>query len=143
MREPHLAWSRLKETVPAGVAVKSLIGMETSPNEIVPEPSACGGIVLGTIPRGPVSCANVLTAQYFVVWLRRAALLVVVAALAAGCAGGPAEPGPVTTAFKHAKILGPSAPVPGLLREFEKRPARVRAHAASVPGKSPGPQHSR
>src|SRR5947207_825220 len=56
--------------------------METSPNEIVPEPSACGGIVLGTIARGPVSCANVLTAQYFVVGLRRAAVLVVVAEFA-------------------------------------------------------------
>src|SRR5438067_2015807 len=106
--------------------------METSPNEIVPEPSACGGIVLGTIARGPVSCANVLTAQYFVVGLRRAALLVVVAALAAGCAGGPAEPGPVTLVFKHAKILGPSDPVPGLLREFEKRHPGVRVQAESL-----------
>src|SRR5438445_536467 len=106
--------------------------METSPNEIVPEPSACGGIVLGTIARGPVSCANVLTAQYFVVGLRRAALLVVVAALAAGCAGGPAESGPVTLVFKHAKILGPSDPVPGLLREFEKRHPGVRVQAESL-----------
>src|SRR6266403_1072713 len=106
--------------------------METSPNEIVPEPSACGGIVLGTIARGPVSCANVLTAQYFVVGLRRAALLVVVAALAAGCAGGPADSGPVTLVFKHAKILGPSDPVPGLLREFEKRHPGVRVQAESL-----------
>src|SRR6267142_4296339 len=106
--------------------------METSPNEIVPEPRACGGIVLGTIARGPVSCANVLTPQYFVVWLRRAALLVVVAALAAGCAGGPAESGPVTLVFKHAKILGPSDPVPGLLREFEKRHPGVRVQAESL-----------
>ena len=88
--------------------------------------------MLGTIARGPVSCANVLTAQYFVVGLRRAALLVVVAALAAGCAGGPAEPGPVTLVFKHAKILGPSDPVPGLLREFEKRHAGVRVQAESL-----------
>src|SRR6267143_2172778 len=106
--------------------------METSPNEIVPEPRACGGIVLGTIACGPVSCANVLTPQYFVVWLRRAALLVVVAALAAGCAGGPAEPGPVTLVLKHAKILGPSDPVPGLLREFEKRHPGVRVQAESL-----------
>ena len=88
--------------------------------------------MLGTIARGPVSCANVLTAQYFVVGLRRAALLVVVAALAAGCAGGPAEPGPVTLVFKHAKILGPSDPVPGLLREFEKRHPGVRVQAESL-----------
>src|SRR5258708_29606343 len=31
-----------------------------SPNEIVPEPRACGGIVLGTIARGPLSYTNVL-----------------------------------------------------------------------------------
>src|SRR2546423_5574522 len=106
--------------------------METSPNEIVPEPSACGGMVLGTIARGPVSCANVLTAQYFVVWLRRAALLVVVAALAAGCSGGRTEPGPVTLVFKHAKILGPSDPVPALLREFERQHPGVRVQAESL-----------
>ena len=88
--------------------------------------------MLGTIACGPVSCANVLTPQYFVVWLGRAALLVVVAALAAGCAGGPAEPGPVTLVFKHAKILGPSDPVPGLLREFEKRHPGVRVQAESL-----------
>src|SRR5437879_12569904 len=107
--------------------------METSPNEIVPEPSACGGIVLGTIARGPVSCANVLTAQYFVVGLRRAALLVVVAALAAGCAGGPAEPGPVTLVFKHAKILGPSDPVPGLLREIGRASCRKGGRSRVLP----------
>src|SRR5438552_13373378 len=103
--------------------------METSPNEIVPEPSACGGIVLGTIARGPVSCANVLTAQYSVVGLRRAALLVVVSALAAGCAAGPADSGPVTLVFKHAKHLGPSDPVPGLPRQLQKRHPRVPVHA--------------
>jgi len=37
-RVPHGTWSRLKAT-PAEVAVVySLIGMDTSPNEIVPEP---------------------------------------------------------------------------------------------------------
>jgi multiple sugar transport system substrate-binding protein len=64
--------------------------------------------------------------------LRRAALLVVVAALAAGCAGGPPEAGPVTLVFKHAKILGPSDPVPGLLREFERRHPGVRVQAESL-----------
>src|SRR6267143_579563 len=106
--------------------------METSPNEIVPEPRACGGIVSGTITRVSPLLRNVPAAQYFVVRLRRAALLVVVAALAAGCAGGPAESGPVTLVFKHAKILGPSDPVPGLLREFEKRHPGVRVQAESL-----------
>jgi multiple sugar transport system substrate-binding protein len=57
------------------------------------------------------------------------ALLVVVAALAAGCAGEGPAPGPVTLVFKHAKILGPSDPVPALLREFEKRHPGVRVQA--------------
>src|SRR5437879_11699617 len=75
-------------------------------------------MVSGTITRVSPSLPNVPAAQYFVVRLRRAALLVVVAALAAGCAGRPAESGPVTLVFKHAKILGPSDPVPGLLLEL-------------------------
>src|SRR5438034_9009129 len=86
-------------------------------------------MVSGTITRVRPSFPNVPAAQYFVVRLRRAALLVVVAALAAGCAGGPAESGPVTLVFKHAKILGPSDPVPGLLPEFGKRRPRLRVHA--------------
>jgi multiple sugar transport system substrate-binding protein len=49
-----------------------------------------------------------------------------VAALAAivllgGCAERREGVGPVTLVFKHAKILGPSDPIPGLLREFERR----------------------
>src|SRR3989442_351369 len=89
-------------------------------------------MVSGTITRVSPSLPNVPAAQYFVVRLRRAALLVVVAALAAGCAGGPAESGPVTLVFKHAKVLGPSDPVPGLLREFEKRHPGVRVQAESL-----------
>src|SRR5260370_36456244 len=99
--------------------------METSPNEIVPEPRACGGIVLGTIARGPVSCANVLTPQYFVVWVRRGALLVGVAADAAGCAGGPAGPGPATVVFQHGQTLGPPDPRPGRLPASQQRPTRA------------------
>jgi multiple sugar transport system substrate-binding protein len=68
-----------------------------------------------------------------VVALRRAALLLVVGALAAGCAGGGAErDGAVTLVFKHAKILGPTDPVPGLLREFERRHPGVRVQAESM-----------
>src|SRR5712692_4745518 len=37
IRLPHLACSRLKETPAEAAAVYSLIGMDTSPNEIVPE----------------------------------------------------------------------------------------------------------
>jgi multiple sugar transport system substrate-binding protein len=100
---------------------------------MVPEPSACGGIVLGTIARAPVSCANVPTALNIVVALRLAALLLVVSWLAAACAGGGAEREPgLTLVFKHAKILGPSDPVPGLLREFERRHPGVRVQAESM-----------
>src|SRR5213594_3898485 len=93
-------------------------------------------MVSGTITRVSPSFPNVPAAQYFVVRLRRAALLVVVAALAAGCAGGPAESGPVTLVFKHAKILGPSDPVPRLLREFEARNPGVRVRSESLPWSS-------
>src|SRR5207245_11627565 len=90
-------------------------------------------MVSGTITRVSPSFPNVPAAQYFVVRLRRAALLVVVAALAAGCAGGPAESGPVPLVFKHAKILGPSDPGPRPLRELENRPPRSRLPAGAPP----------
>jgi len=51
---------------------------------------------------------------------RRAALLLLALALA-GCAERRDGPAPVTLVFKHAKILGPSDPMPGLLRDFERR----------------------
>jgi trehalose/maltose transport system substrate-binding protein len=38
-----------------------------------------------------------------------------------GCAERRDGAGPVTLVIKHAKILGPSDPIPGLLREFERR----------------------
>src|SRR5688572_27405363 len=41
---PHFSWSWLKETPPAEAAVYILMGIETSPNERVPEPMECGGI---------------------------------------------------------------------------------------------------
>jgi hypothetical protein len=40
-----LAWSWLKLTPPAEAAVYILTGMETSPKEIVPDPSECGGMI--------------------------------------------------------------------------------------------------
>ena len=52
---------------------------------------------------------------------RRSVITLVRAALAlAGCAERDGS-GPVTLVFKHAKILGPSDPIPGLLRDFERR----------------------
>lgn len=71
-------------------------------------------------------------------WLRaatttgRCALGLALALLLAGCAGGGAEREPVTLVFKHAKILGPADPVPGLLREFEARHPGVRVKAESL-----------
>jgi multiple sugar transport system substrate-binding protein len=99
---------------------------------MVPEPSACGGMVSGTIACVTPRIFNLAAAQYFVVQCRRAALLVVVAALAGGCTGGPAAQGPVTLVFKHAKILGPADPVPRLLEEFERRHPGVRVQAESL-----------
>ncbi|HTI52808.1 MAG TPA: ABC transporter substrate-binding protein [Verrucomicrobiae bacterium] len=55
-----------------------------------------------------------------------AALVVVLALLAAGCRERPPSDGPVTLVFKHAKILGPADPVPGLLRRFEAEHPGVR-----------------
>src|ERR1044071_1509922 len=58
------------------------------------------------------------------------ALLALLLAVA-GC-GERAARGPVTLVFKHAKILGPSDPVPGLLREFEARHPGVRVRSESL-----------
>ena len=50
----------------------------------------------------------------------------------AGCADRPPDGGPVTLVFKHAKILGPSDPVPRLLREFETANPGVRVRSESL-----------
>ena len=87
----------------------------------------------GTIARVMRRVCNVRATQHFVVRRLRAALLVVVAAVGAGCSGGgAAESQPVTLVFKHAKILGPSDPVPTLLREFERQHPGVRVQAESL-----------
>src|SRR5712692_6951833 len=44
IRWPHVAWSRWKATPAEAAAVYSLIGMDTSPNEIIPEPIECDGM---------------------------------------------------------------------------------------------------
>jgi hypothetical protein len=40
IREPHLAWSWLKLTLRDEAAVYIFTGMDTNPNEMVPEPMA-------------------------------------------------------------------------------------------------------
>src|SRR5262245_18370508 len=45
IRDPHLALSSWNDTFAEDAAGYILTGMETSPNEIVPEPSECGGMV--------------------------------------------------------------------------------------------------
>ena len=47
------------------------------------------------------------------------------------CGGPPPGPEPVTLAFKHAKILGPADPLPGLLRAFEARHTPATPASAS------------
>src|SRR5437773_7362679 len=44
MRPPHLGWSWLNETLSDEAAVNILTGIETRPNEMVPEPMECGGM---------------------------------------------------------------------------------------------------
>jgi len=51
---------------------------------------------------------------------------------AAGC-GEPADrAGPITLVFKHAKILGPADPVPGLLRRFEAEHPGVQVRSEAL-----------
>jgi multiple sugar transport system substrate-binding protein len=65
----------------------------------------------------------------------RAALLLLgllLAPLAAGCRPEPSGAGPITLVFKHAKILGPADPVPGLLRRFEAEHPGVRVQSEAL-----------
>ena len=64
--------------------------------------------------------------------MRRAAWLLVALALAAGCAERPRSAEPAAIVFKHAKILGPLDPIPGLLREFERRNPGVRVRSEAL-----------
>ena len=54
----------------------------------------------------------------------------------AACDGQPARGAPVTLIFKHAKILGPADPLPGLLREFEAHHPSVRVRSEALPWSS-------
>jgi multiple sugar transport system substrate-binding protein len=71
--------------------------------------------------------------------LTRAALLLAVCLLSlsgGACADRSPRPGPVTVVFKHAKILGPVDPIPGLIREFEATHPSIRVKAESLPWNS-------
>jgi trehalose/maltose transport system substrate-binding protein len=63
--------------------------------------------------------------------LTRVILLLGWLLVAAGCADHP-DSGSVTLVFKHAKILGPSDPVPQLLRTFEALNPGVRVRSESL-----------
>jgi multiple sugar transport system substrate-binding protein len=52
--------------------------------------------------------------------MRWAALVLAAAVALGGCAERHDGAGPVVLVFKHAKILGPTDPIPALLREFER-----------------------
>ena len=58
----------------------------------------------------------------------------------AGCADRSAErasvAGPITLVFKHAKILGPVDPIPGLIAQFERSHPGIRVKAESLPWSS-------
>jgi multiple sugar transport system substrate-binding protein len=58
----------------------------------------------------------------------------------AGCGDRPSGSGATTLIFKHAKILGPSDPLPRLLAEFEARHPGVRVKSESL-GWSTDEQH--
>ena len=66
---------------------------------------------------------------------RRAVLLAALLALA-GCAERPPGDGPVTLVFKHARILGPADPFPGLLAVFAAAHPGVRVRSESLPWSS-------
>jgi multiple sugar transport system substrate-binding protein len=70
-------------------------------------------------------CSGLLVAKAVV-------LLASVLALG-GCAGESSDRGPTTLVFKHARILGPTDPIPALLRAFEAEHPGVRVKSESLP----------
>jgi trehalose/maltose transport system substrate-binding protein len=62
--------------------------------------------------------------------------LLIAAVLVAGCADRPPAGGPITLVFKHARILGPVDPVPGLIAEFEAAHPGIRVKAEALPWSS-------
>jgi multiple sugar transport system substrate-binding protein len=59
-------------------------------------------------------------------------LPLLLALIAGGCGERPGGGAPVTLVFKHAKILGPADPVPGLLRRFEAEHPGVRVQSEAL-----------
>ena len=53
-----------------------------------------------------------------------------------GCRERPAADAPITLVFKHAKILGPADPIPGLLRRVRGRHPGVRVQSEALPWSS-------
>jgi multiple sugar transport system substrate-binding protein len=61
-------------------------------------------------------------------------LLLLAAGLAlGGCVGESSAPGVTTLVFKHSRILGPSDPIPTLLRQFEAEHPGLRVKSESLP----------
>ncbi|MGH7388158.1 MAG: extracellular solute-binding protein, partial [Candidatus Rokuibacteriota bacterium] len=63
----------------------------------------------------------------------RAGLLLALLVLSPACGPSPPGSGPVTVVFKHARILGETDPLPGLLREFEAAHPHVRVRSEALP----------
>jgi multiple sugar transport system substrate-binding protein len=61
--------------------------------------------------------------------MKLAALVLAAVLAAGGCTERDRGPAGATLVFKHAKILGPTDPIPGLLREFERRHPGVRVES--------------
>jgi multiple sugar transport system substrate-binding protein len=62
----------------------------------------------------------------------RLLLPVLLALIASGCGEGATPGAPIRLVFKHAKILGPADPVPGLLRRFEALHPGVRVQSEAL-----------
>ena len=58
--------------------------------------------------------------------------ILLLALIAGGCGERSGAGAPVTLVFKHAKILGPADPVPGLLRRFEAEHPGVRVKSEAL-----------
>jgi multiple sugar transport system substrate-binding protein len=68
--------------------------------------------------------------------LSRIVLVVATVLAATACGEHSVRDDRVTLIFKHAKILGPSDPLPRLLREFEARHPGIRVRNESIPWNS-------
>src|SRR5207237_10236729 len=88
------------------------------------------------LSRGVLACSHAYDAPVLTGGWRGRALVLVLCVLVAGCAQRPDAAAAVTLVFKHAKSLGPSDPVPALLREIEGRQPSVHVQAESLSSNS-------